>query len=197
MKKQWFLVVMIFLLVPWLLAGCGIAQDVYDAVVSDLSKAQQELQSVKAELDKMKADLVAAKADLSNTEAELTTAKADLSNAEAELMTAKTDFEAAQADVQEYQSRLAEAHAYAQILDVDFDVYRLEMALPTKYGWVGPGKSPDWIRTYKSQVSAAGDTELSQMVVHAFSLPWGSEKDIAWVEFYLRLAELLVATTKP
>ena len=51
MKKRWFLVGMIFLLLPWLLVGCGVAQEEYDAVVSDLGTSQQELQSVRAELE--------------------------------------------------------------------------------------------------------------------------------------------------
>ena len=53
MRKRWFLVGMIFLLVPWLFGGCGIAQEQYDAIVADLGKAQQEMQSLKAAHDKV------------------------------------------------------------------------------------------------------------------------------------------------
>ena len=50
MRKRWFLVGVMFLLVPWLLTGCGIPQEQYDATTAELNTAKQELQSVKAEL---------------------------------------------------------------------------------------------------------------------------------------------------
>ena len=50
MAKIWFLAGGILLLVPWLVIGCGISQEQYDVLASDLSKAQHELQSVKTEL---------------------------------------------------------------------------------------------------------------------------------------------------
>jgi hypothetical protein len=177
------LLVSVMLLASLVVVGCGIPQEDYDAVVADLNKAQQELQSVKAELDK--------------TEADLTDTEADLADTEAELMTAKAELETEQAEVQLYESRLAEAHTYAEVWDVDVDPQRLFLALPTKYEWIGPGKSPDWILNYKLKVSATGDTELSRLVAYAFSLPWGREKDLAWAEVHLRLVENLLATTKP
>ena len=109
----------------------------------------------------------------------------------------QAEYEALQGKLQEYDSRLAEAHTYAEVVDVYVDPHRLALALPTKYGWVGPGKSPDFILNFKSKASATGDTELSQMVDRAFALPWGQEKDLVWAEVYLRLAERLLATTKP
>ena len=64
MKKQWFLVVMIFLLVPWLLAGCGIAQDVYDAVVAERDSLIANLQSVQGELNTVKSEIEDIKSEL-------------------------------------------------------------------------------------------------------------------------------------
>lgn len=85
MVKKWFLVGLILLLVPWLLVGCGVAQEQYDAVVSDLGKTQQELQSVKAELEATQAKVSEltssqekAKTELEATQAEHEAFKSDL-----------------------------------------------------------------------------------------------------------------------
>ena len=73
MKKRRYLIGMIaFLLVPLLLAGCGISPAEYGAVLSDLDKAQKELQSVKAELTTAQAKNSELTSSLSKVQAELT-----------------------------------------------------------------------------------------------------------------------------
>lgn len=78
MRKRWFLVGMIFLLVPWLLVSCGVAQEEYDAAVSELGKVQEELQSVKAELEATQTDLAASETTVSSLEAALENANSAL-----------------------------------------------------------------------------------------------------------------------
>ena len=65
MKNRLFLVAVLFVLLPWLLAGCGVAQEKYDSVVIERDKAQQELQLVKADYTKLTADDNAVKQQLS------------------------------------------------------------------------------------------------------------------------------------
>ena len=50
MVRRWFLVGGILLWVTLLMAGCGIAQEQYDAAVAERDSAQAELQSVRDEL---------------------------------------------------------------------------------------------------------------------------------------------------
>ena len=174
----------------------------HEALQADYTALAAEKESIEADYDKLNTEHEALQAEKTTLITENKSLKADLDKAKAELVTAQAESEATQAKVQEYESRLAEsrlveAHTYAEVYDVQVDQYRLELALPTKYGWVGPGKSPDWMLTYWSKVSATGDTELNEMVLRAFALPWGGEKTMAWAEFYLRFAERLLATTKP
>ncbi len=91
MRKKWFLVGITLLLVPWLVVGCGIAQEQYDAVVADLSKAQQEVQSVKQEVQSVKGELAAAQAKVSEMTSSLEEAKTELETAQVEQEAFKSD----------------------------------------------------------------------------------------------------------
>ena len=57
MGRRLILVGMIFLLLPWLLVGCGATQEQYDAVVAELNSAQRKIQSLQSELDATKSEL--------------------------------------------------------------------------------------------------------------------------------------------
>lgn len=121
MVKRWLLVGMIFLLVPWLVVGCGVAQEQYDAVVSDLGKAQQELQSVKGELEstqakvseltssqeKAKSELKATQAELETTRAKVSELTSNLEKTKSELEVAQGELEATQAEQEAFKSELA------------------------------------------------------------------------------------------
>ena len=91
MKNLWFLVVTIFLSVSWLVIGCGIPQEDYDALTAQLNNVQGELQSVKAELGTTKSELEAKKAELETANADLKTMQAKLETAQKELLTFKED----------------------------------------------------------------------------------------------------------
>jgi len=71
MRKRWFLAGMTLLLVPWLLVGCGVAQEQYDAVVVELNSAQAKIQSLQSELDSTKAQLQSMQIELDATKSEL------------------------------------------------------------------------------------------------------------------------------
>jgi len=52
------------LLVSWLLIGCGVAQEQYNAVVAELNSAQTKIQSLQSELDATKSELQSVKEQL-------------------------------------------------------------------------------------------------------------------------------------
>ena len=122
---------------------------------------------------------------------------AELQTMKTELEAAKTELETAEARVEDYQSKLAQAHAYAEAYDVNVDQSRFALGLPTKYGFVGYGKSPDFISSFVAKAEATGDTEFAEMVTRAFSLPWGDEKTEAWNEISVYWAERWLAVTEP
>jgi septal ring factor EnvC (AmiA/AmiB activator) len=91
MKKHLFLVAVVCVLLSWLLAGCGVAQEKYDTVVADRDKAQQELQSVKA-------DLASAQANLKTAQTELETKKTELESSQSKITSLTAEKQALQAD---------------------------------------------------------------------------------------------------
>ena len=108
--NKWFLTGMMLLL-PWLVLGCGIAQEQYDATVADLDKTQQELQSVRAELDSTKAELTKVGANLEKTKAELDKTKTALTTAVTALDKTKKELPTANSDLEKTEAELATVRA--------------------------------------------------------------------------------------
>lgn len=100
MKKQWFLVAMIFLLVPWLLVGCGISQELYDAVSAERDSLVANMQSVQGELE-------AAKSGLNSVQSELDSMKSELQSTKGELDITISEFEAAKSELDAKASELS------------------------------------------------------------------------------------------
>lgn len=85
MKKMTLLLVTILLLLPFLVVGCGIPQEQYDAVVAERDSAQAELQSVKTELTASQAKVSELTSNVETQVAELEATQAELEAANAEL----------------------------------------------------------------------------------------------------------------
>jgi len=89
-----------------LVVGCGIPQDQHDVVVSDLGKAQQELQSVKTELtaaqgkvSELTSSLEKAKSESTARQAELETTQGELEKTQGQLKTAEDLYKSFQSDL--------------------------------------------------------------------------------------------------
>ena len=125
MLKKWFLVGMMFLLVPWLLVGCGISQEVYDAVVaerdsfvanlqsvqSELDAAKSKLQSIESELEDMNIELESVTGELGTTKSEVESAQSELTAKESELQSVESELESVKAELEEALTQLIEAQA--------------------------------------------------------------------------------------
>jgi outer membrane murein-binding lipoprotein Lpp len=97
----------------------------------------------------------------------------------------------------EYDERLTAANAWALFFDIYTDIFRYNAGIPTKYGYAGAKFSQAFIDEFVIVASEAGGTEFAERINNAFSLPVGKEKDKAWADFYVKLAEgMLAATTK-
>jgi len=106
MRKRWFLVGMIFLLVPWLLVGCGIAQEVHNAVVAERDSLVANLQSVQGELDTAKSKLQSIQSELEGMGIELKSITGELDTAKSEVESTKGELTAKESDLQSVQSEL-------------------------------------------------------------------------------------------
>jgi hypothetical protein len=97
----------------------------------------------------------------------------------------------------EYDERLTAANAWALFFDIYTDIFRYDAGIPTKYGYAGAKVSQTFIDEFVIVAAEAGGTEFASKVQKAFFLPVGKEKDKAWADFYVKLAEgMLSATTK-
>lgn len=126
MRKRWVLVGMVFLLLPWLTVGCGIAEEEYAAVVSDLNKAEQELQVVKAELEASQAKVSGLTASLEESETELKATKAKNSELTSSLGKNQTELEAAQAKVSELTASLEESESELTTTKSEYSSFKSE-----------------------------------------------------------------------
>jgi ribosomal protein S1 len=77
MKKRLFLVLVVCVLLPWLLAGCGIAQEKYDTVVADLASAQASLKTAQTDLATKKTELESSQSKITSLTAEKQALQAD------------------------------------------------------------------------------------------------------------------------
>ena len=126
MRKRWFLVGVMFLLVLWLLVGCGIPQDQYDATVSDLSKAQQELQSVKSELETAQTKVSELTSSLEKSKTELEAAQAKNSELTSNLGKSQTELEVAQAKNSELTSSLEKSRSELSSVRSEYSSFKSE-----------------------------------------------------------------------
>ena len=110
----------------------------------------------------------------------------------------KPELTSLQEQVTEYEDRLLVAHSYAVFFDAYTDLYRWIEQVPTKYGYLGPDvKEQEYMEEFFKVAYQVGGEEFYQGVVNAFNLPQGEEKDKAWAEFHIRLAENMVEATTP
>jgi len=142
MGRRWILIGMIFLLLPWFLVGCGIAQEEYDAVVAerdsyfsklqstqnelistknDLSSAKVELQSIKIELDSTETELLVTKQEVSSAKDEVNSIEMELNMAEASLNSKKSELTEINDTLQTTRNVLAEREAELSYLQVSYD----------------------------------------------------------------------------
>lgn len=78
MRKRWFLTGVVLLLTVWAVAGCGVAQEMYDSTVSELDKAKSEVESVRAGLEAAEARVAEMAPTLEKAKSELEAARDEL-----------------------------------------------------------------------------------------------------------------------
>jgi len=118
MRNRWFLGGVIFLLLSWLLVGCGVAQEEYNAMVAQVSTAQEELQSVKVDYDKLSAEC-------EDLQAEITSLMAEKESLEA-------DYDKLSAECEDLQAEITSLMAEKESLEADYGKLKNEYATVTR-----------------------------------------------------------------
>lgn len=182
MIKRGFLVGMILLLSAWLLAGCGVAQEQYDAVVAERDSIQAQFQSASSELSTVQAELQSASSELDAVQAELEQAQAEVESAQAKNSEMTSNLEKAEAELEAVQARLLEAKAEHEAFKLNLnDIWNsllnklFVLARITNYwnnaAWVTVGEMSEEEYTHVvglfmantgTYVDAVGNSELKQ-----------------------------------
>lgn len=159
MRKRNFLWLgTIFLLVPLLTVGCGVAQEQYDSVVADLNQANQELQSVKTELETTRAKVSELTLSLKKAETELETTQNEVDTKQAKVSELASSLEKAEADnmalIKEKESLQSEYTA------VNDEMTRIKKVYPLRHfsnyeelkNWVELHFVKKWNNTYNNHL---------------------------------------------
>ncbi len=121
MKKRWALIGAIFLLLPWLLLGCGVAQGKYDDVLAQLRTSQQELQSVKTELETAQSEVSELNSELEEMKTKPEPKQPDVEAINNELESTKTELEVAKTSLGESIKNVSSLQADLQKANEDID----------------------------------------------------------------------------
>jgi len=97
---------MIFLLLPGLLVGCGISQELYDAVIAERDSLMTQFQSVQSELDATKSELQSIQSELEGMGIELKSITGELDTAKSEVESTQSELVAKESDLQSVRSEL-------------------------------------------------------------------------------------------
>ena len=87
MRKRWFVVGMIFLLVPCLLGGCGVAQEVHDSVIAQVASLQSDLNSAQSQVSSLESQVSSLTNSVSKAESDLAAARDEHSSYKSDLNT--------------------------------------------------------------------------------------------------------------
>lgn len=179
MGRRWILVGIVFLLLPWLLVGCGVAQEMYDAVAADLSKAQQALQSVQAELEAAQSQVLELTSSLEESKTKNSELTSSLEKAETELETTKarileqtTSLEKSQSELRamesEYNSFESEVKELWTSLDGYLELNHMVLGINAELLREDLDELYEGCSKLDAMLAASGDVELQTLWERAF-----------------------------
>ena len=154
LMKRTILTGMVLILTLFLLSSCGVPQEDYDRVSSDLAAAQAQIQSLEGNLTAVRADLTKAEGNLTKAEGDLAAAQGDLTKAQGQIQSLQGDKEAV-------EEKRAEALAYAEFVDVAMYPVWKEAGLTPRFEFED---DVDWLVELTNRASDMEDTKLSSYI---------------------------------
>jgi chromosome segregation ATPase len=156
-----YLVLFGILLLMWLMIGCGIPQEQYDAIASDLAKTQAELQTTQAKVTELTSGL-----EKAETEAKANKAK----NSELTLSLEKrqTELEEAQGKTSELTASLENTKSELEAAESEYASFKSE----TKSTWERFDKiiALEWLfARYWSEAAKGNNEAVEQFTVKMVS----------------------------
>jgi uncharacterized protein YkwD len=93
MKKEWFVLGIVILLVPWLVVGCGISEEVYNTVVAERDAVQAQVTNLESDVSVIQAKYDDLKTDNDELKSEFETMQAKYEELSAEYEELDKQFE--------------------------------------------------------------------------------------------------------
>ena len=121
MRKRWFLIAIIFFVVPWLMAGCGVAQEEYDRAKSTLATTQASLEQATSDLTAAQSSMEQTKVTLAEREASIGRLESRVNQLEKDLSSAEDEWNKLYSEYYELNSQYIEMEAMAQELLSELD----------------------------------------------------------------------------
>jgi len=161
----------VLLLVSSLMVGCGVAQEEYDRVTSDLSAAQAQIKTLESDYDKAKNDLSTVQSQIKNLEGDYAKAESNLSAAQSQIKTLQGDYD-------DQKAKIAKATAYARALHIYLYPIRKEAGIPQKLSYPSDAA---WLVALTNSVEATGDDILESNLQTI--MKGGPEAQLAGIRF--------------
>jgi len=120
MVKRWFLVGVMLLLASLLVAGCGVPQEDYDAVLAERDAAQAQVASLQS--------------DMSETQSQIETLESDLADAQAQLTTVQSDYDKVNSDLAKTQDEIDALEILILALSGSLPTTEVEVIYDIEYG---------------------------------------------------------------
>lgn len=139
MKIKILIVGMVFLLVPWLLVGCGISQELYDAVIAERDSLVANLQSVQSEFDAAKSKIDSVQSELDWSKLELESASSEVESLQNELNTVKSALQPVQEELSNTKAELEEVTKELEATKSELELVKTQLSEPEP---VPPPPSP-------------------------------------------------------
>jgi len=108
MKKRWFLVGVMLLLASLLVAGCGVPQEDYDAVLAERDAVQAEVASLQSELTGVRSELAGVRSDLTEAEELLLIEQGKYTASQREVLSLQLQISSLQSDLAKAKAQIAE-----------------------------------------------------------------------------------------
>jgi len=147
-------------LIPILLfiTSCGVAQEEYDRVSSDLAAAQTQIKSLQDNLTAAQGDLTAAQAQIQSLQGDLTATQTQIQSLQGDLAKAQAQIQPLQEDKETTEEKRAQALAYAEYLDIIMYPLWKETEFTPRFSFKDDF---EWMTELDNRASDLGDAELS------------------------------------
>ena len=147
-------------LIPILLfiTSCGVAQEEYDRVSSDLAAAQTQIKSLQDNLTAAQGDLTAAQAQIQSLQGDLTATQTQIQSLQGDLAKAQAQIQPLQEDKETTEEKRAQALAYTEYVDIALYSFWEEAGLTPRFAFES---DIEWMTELRDRADGMGDAELS------------------------------------